>query len=573
MEVFGTVASVIALMKLVAQLREKAYADPNARKEVESCCIVLSGVAYSFEIIHTLSSGPEPAPALIVEIQGQSQNVVEVCSERIESIIKDVQELVKKFAIARKNPNPFTNWAARLRSRSKSSETKVKPQRIRNLVEEAKVLERSLHFAMSSLIYAKMGASHTDWQQTFKDMIERFEKSQQAWRAETSSIGVYTTTMRAEHSTTSQPLQDVSETEGGSDHEASRNSPGALILVNESSSLSEGLESETEMVAEIFDDGRVVPYSYYNAGEEHDTTHAETTSESETGDTDTPIEIETDALTHEPEASDHEIQCTRRLSNETTEISRSGSVFLDAATNIASCWSDDTNAFRFCVHHLSVQDDGQFTAMLREPCCPAIGPCHHISLHWREDSLRTVKLPVMFDVTVRQGQILSNADLSEQAERADVPILCFLPSCSNRDMHTLIYMLEGARTGYAAPNSDFTIMQSWPANSEDEDSAEEEELNGNNDEANSDLGEDNEERQDEGDRNTAKCGIGNYTAVPCFFCGRDALQPTMSAEGSWGILIYRNDSIGYNCSRCEKRTWVSGGEWTLAPPGGTWNTW
>ncbi|KAF2679341.1 hypothetical protein K458DRAFT_408198 [Lentithecium fluviatile CBS 122367] len=413
-EVLGIVASVFTLTERIRKLSKYANAYRNAGNKVETCrdifrelCLYLRAIQLnktslkcrqSIKIIQRVSSGHDQALVLPAPTEEQTENVIEVLSEKIKLLIEDT----------------------------------------------AKELEGPLHFAMSTLIYEKMGAS-----------------------------------------TPPQALQDAFEEQRGSGDETSRNSYGTLFPVDESANTSEGLRDDIEIdIAELINDERPVLHLPYNSDEAQETPPTENTSEPRTGDTDAPVEIVSIILTHEPQGPEVGDEWTV-FTDEPANISRSGTAFLDEATNVASCKSSDIHVFRFCIHTLIVQDG------------------------------------------VRHGQILPTADLAEQAEGTDAPILHYSLSCLNKEMHTLIYLLQGARN-------------------RNDDPVEEEELNSN-------IRRDNEESQDEDDQNAVRCGIRDYTVVPCFFCGSDALQPAQSAQGAWAAFIYHNQSIGYNCSRCDKR--------------------
>jgi hypothetical protein len=412
-------------------------------------------------------------------------------------------------------------------------------------------------------------------------MIERFEQSQQIWRAQSSSIGIYDRINR-DNSTTLPPPQHVFEEQGDTGDKTSRGSSGTLILAHESADTLENVENEMVEVAELFDDGSLVLHLPCDYDEAHTPPLAETGSESEAEDNDTPFDIGSSASADE--AQGLELGGEWMLfNNETAKTSHSGRVFLDEAIDVASCKNSDLNAFLFCIHTLILHDEGKFTAMLREPCVLTRTACSHVSMYWHEESLHSVSLPALFDVIVRPGQVHTSANLTEQTQGVDDVILNFSLSGFDEDRHTLIYLCQGAHNRYAAPTS-ITIMQSRPASGRNDGSAEEEEARGNSEgeseahqteeeEAHGNSEGESEAHQTEEEKAVVRCGIRDYTAVPCYFCHSDALQPAVSAKGTWGVFVYHNDSIGYNCSRCNKRTWISGGEFTLTLAGGSWMTW
>ncbi len=55
------------------------------------------------------------------------------------------------------------------------------------------------------------------------------------------------------------------------------------------------------------------------------------------------------------------------------------------------------------------------------------------------------------------------------------------------------------------------------------------------------------------------------------FSVEKTLYAVLDAAGSYSVLIFENNSIGYTCQRCSDRTWISAGTFGLSVPGGTWS--
>jgi hypothetical protein len=66
----------------------------------------------------------------------------------------------------------------------------------------------------------------------------------------------------------------------------------------------------------------------------------------------------------------------------------------------------------------------------------------------------------------------------------------------------------------------------------------------------------------------AKFALGKYNRVPCFFCKTDALRPVIDSGSEWQFVVYKIESFGYRCERCNDRTWVSAGNFGLTFVGG-----
>lgn len=52
-----------------------------------------------------------------------------------------------------------------------------------------------------------------------------------------------------------------------------------------------------------------------------------------------------------------------------------------------------------------------------------------------------------------------------------------------------------------------------------------------------------------------------FSALPCFHCKKDAVNPKSDVGYGTSLLIYGSVGIGYICEECKDRTWFSAGKW------------
>lgn len=273
-------------------------------------------------------------------------------------------------------------------------------------------------------------------------------------------------------------------------------------------------------------------------------------------------------------------------------------IFIDRAAIMSNCKSPTTTDFRLCVRTLIVHKNGSPTFILKEPCSADADGCNHLSVHTCFDILSGQETPCSLRVSLRQGPI-STSGSGDHPSQEPLKIWAH-EDCNDRSLRTLILSEEGARKRYATKTrleidsvfgnyddearetGDDTYAESVGSTSIDADSSEPT-LNGQTRNGENGTDETQFERgngtgneafggRNANDVKETNSGIRNFSRMPCLFCGEDALRPMLDAAGGVELLILTNQSFGYTCARCKKRTWVSGMKFGLTLVGAGW-TW
>ncbi|KAH0565864.1 hypothetical protein GP486_000742 [Trichoglossum hirsutum] len=564
-------ANIVTLGNLIVKIGKFADAYKDSKNQVERYRTALQRVENSRDIIVRLVSESESASAISVTIEGENFNVIDICSQNIEAVMKDAEQFFQLLEKAQsKGIREFLgSWIEYLRRSGLKIRRVIADPHINRLVETAKHAEISLHVALSTLTFARMHANTGNWQQAFIDLNKKIHDLQADVQCATEEVvwfkGREPSSSRIRFprllsDRRKRALKDK-DRDGSLEESSLSTSRSASNIFSEDAHATSAIKIE-EDIAILRNDGRLDILHGPSSREEPSTTEPElaTMQKGEDGRTELLIESDDGHINDESYVSDLRDQSLTFIHEPSVELKPDGMVFIDGTVKIADCTSSETGVLRFCTRTLIVGDDNHTSAMLKEPCGTDPNGCGHISIYSRPHPLFEKQSPYSFQVTLQHGPISSADATTNESGEPESLVLNYSDSCNDPELHTLIYSHEGARIRYAA-RTKLSIAPILDANLNDGE-ADEGERDGTG--ADADI-------PTEG--NEIAHGIRSFTRVPCIFCGVDALQPVQDAGGVVGAVIYSNRSFGYTCQRCNKRSWVSGGEFGLSFPGASWSWW
>jgi len=207
-----------------------------------------------------------------------------------------------------------------------------------------------------------------------------------------------------------------------------------------------------------------------------------------------------------------------------------------------------------CVRSISTPVEGSVTVSrwaLSRPC-ERFPRCDHARVQVlnrafeAEEGFR-VRAFLVFSKYEKQIQLIEPAP----GLRVEVPVL---PKCEGQCNHTLVEADDdaAATAGCLKPAYFATWFMCDSIGAEEDDDTDEDESD--EDGSNEDESDDGANQSDDDQQH----GIGPFRSVPCFFCRKRALRPTLEEEETRALVAEGTHSYGYRCARCRNISWVTG---------------
>ncbi|RAK99622.1 uncharacterized protein BO80DRAFT_120087 [Aspergillus ibericus CBS 121593] len=610
----GLASSVLALGGFLITLLEFANEIKDSSEDLRRYHTVLETIRRTTDLMAYFAGQSESIKNLETIVNGRKENLVRFCARSIRLLISDVEKLTSTLTHYYGNKSQKSKATKEILRRirevfkgARSSSTFVlNRNHINDLIQAAKHIESSLHYALSTILLARNEFKTDETQILINNMndsitshFNQFEAWCEAFQQSNPSV-IY---VKAKHERqspakrSSQPL--IVKTRTGKNKQCiTREYSGgstptscslleqqdtSLIHISSQSCGSVGStewEDCSETLAVIRNDGAFHPSQYIaqfpisiqgphsevEEGQDH-TSSSEVQYQISNGNTtDDAVFSQSEyfPVTTDDEGSTYS---SAIYDSEELDIDPNVEAFIDGAVTIANCVSGDNNCLEFCVRTMIIHDSESPVLILKEPCRSST--CRHISLYAQGGLRAEHPTPCYLQVLLRENQV---SEAPESSSSHDHCLKVFTTSHRDKTQKgntTLILGQIGRFKQYAVPTS-----FSADVFTEKEDESEESDHSETSSNASTILDEDRQEETSEvPPQDPTVTEELPFSSLPCLFCREDALRPRLSAGGVQALLFLQNNSFGYTCERCNERTWVSAMRYGLTGVGASWAFW
>ncbi|KAL4905661.1 hypothetical protein BDW74DRAFT_178029 [Aspergillus multicolor] len=579
-EPLGLGASVTTPAEVVKEFYQFIRKLKSSREDLLRYYMVLETINKTTSLMDTYAKQSEAiqkADTKLV-VDGKERNIIEFCADSIESLVDTVRNLTKMLK-AYYDPQGGANKATvRMLLRMYSSVKRffreapsamvfvLNQNHINDMIQTAKQIESSLHYAFSTILLARNEIKTDETQLLITNMKDSFtaqfkdlQDLQKSFKAKNPVVidvkaeqerpqpkaGLRTRIARSVSTSTraSQTEPRVTRDTGVSPE----SSQSTNILESESSSekqMGQYPPSSQEQDSD-FETGMQGPAPLLQ------------TNQTEAGDYETDDAIFSQSeyfpMTTDDEQPTYSIPVhdTQHL-----EIGPNADLFIDGGVSLTNCArgsegeDEDDSYFQFCVKTMIVHDEGPPVLILKEPC--GRSKCEHVSVCARGGLSEGLQTPCYLETVLREAEAeLSSPDDSNSESASSIHLL-IRTHCesSSRSRATLVYCRSGRSKSYAVGTY---LIADFPAEAEDGDEdrdpdreaeagaeAQAEEDDARDSETSSQqstvLGTVNEENGTGTQTETLVDG-SPFTSLPCLFCREDALNPEFSAWGGQAFFI------------------------------------